>query len=252
MIEVELPAYRLRARREVSLHAGSSIVAISENVINLADTSLDFHWVQHAAFGPPLFTHDSQLFLPAARAITWPLGYEGISYMRSDAEFQWPNGPTAIGGSVDLSHPFEREATGFVVSVLTDPARTHAYAAVLSRYLGVVAGYHFDRATFPWVALWEENRARAYAPWNGITQVRGVEFGNTPMPLGLEHARETQQLFGTPTLTTIAPRGQMHTTYKLFLSRVPEDCHTIFDVVQADADLILRCDRGAELRISGA
>jgi len=250
--EVELPAYHLRCRRELSLRAGSSIASIRETVTNLADAPQDIHWVQHAAFGPPMFTHQSQLFLPAARAITWPLGYEGISYLRSDTEFQWPNAPKSSGGTVDVSHPFERNGTGFVVSVLTDPARSDAYAAVLNRQLGLVSGYHFERKHFPWIALWEENHARDYAPWNGTTQVRGVEFGNTPMPLGLAHARHTQKLFDTPILTTIAAGEQLQTTYKLFVSKASAECHMISDVIASDRDLLIRFDGGADLRIPGA
>ena len=39
-------------------------------------------------------------------------------------------------------------------------------------------GYRWERAAFPWLMTWEENRARQQAPWNGRTLVRGLEFGS--------------------------------------------------------------------------
>src|SRR5690242_12884945 len=199
ILDVELPVYQLRCRREITLAKGASFASITETLTSFAPAPTDFQWVQHAAFGPPMLNHESaQLFLPAERAITWPLGYEDIDYLPNNVEFPWPQAPGPAGEIVDRSRPFAHAHTGFVVSVLADSQRQDAYAAVLNRDLGLVAGYHFDRSRFPWIALWEENRARQYAPWNGVTQVRGVEFGNTPMPLGLDQARRTNCLFETP------------------------------------------------------
>jgi hypothetical protein len=101
--------------------------------------------------------------------------------------------------------------------VLTTPA-TDAYAAVTNTDFGIVAGYVYDRAIYPWIALWEENCARMDVPWRGLTQVRGVEFGNSPMPLGLEYARNNSKLFDTSTYSTLAPGESSVVSYSLFAS----------------------------------
>jgi hypothetical protein len=252
-MEVELPAYKLHCRRTITLRAAASSAAITETVTNLSDAPLDFQWVQHATFGPPLFAKDNaELFIPAAQAISWPLGYEGMALVADNAEFTWPNAPTPSGTLVNLARPFQREKTGFVVSVLTDPTRNDAYAAVLNRRLGLVAGYHFDRTRFPWIALWEENRARDYAPWEGITQVRGVEFGTSPMPLGLEQAQNTGTLFNTPVLTSISPGAEISTTYEIFATEVPKHHETISDVLHAADDLVIRFGDSGDCRVKSS
>jgi hypothetical protein len=70
--------------------------------------------------------------------------------------------------------------------------------------------------------------------------VRGVEFGNTPMPLGLAHARRTNQLFDTLVLTTIRPRGRLTTSYEVFAARTPSDARRVIDVTLSGSALTLR------------
>ncbi len=166
--------------------------------------------MHHYSAGP-----HAKLALPAQAAITWPCGYEGREVLEDNSEFAWPMATTIDHKQIDLSRPFQREGTGFVASVLTADV-PDAYIAITNTDLGIVAGYVYDREVYPWIALWEENRARMNAPWNGDTQVRGVEFGNSPMPLGLEYARSHPELFGTPTYRTLAPGERTEASYSLF------------------------------------
>ena len=204
-LEVELPVFRLHFRREISLRPEALVVSITEVVTNPSDHEAEFQWVEHATFGEPLFTNsEASLFLSGTRGLTWPLGYEGHELLLNAAEYQWPHAPSADGGQIDLSQAFVRDGTGFVAAVLADRDRENAFVVVHNRRHGLVAGYSYDPARFPWIALWEENRARGYAPWHGRTRARGVEFGTSPMPLGLDQARATRSLFDTPVLTSIA------------------------------------------------
>jgi hypothetical protein len=101
--------------------------------------------------------------------------------------------------------------------LLTNPEPRDAYIAVHNRHHGLVAGYYFDRSVFPWIALWEENRARQYAPWNGITRVRGIEFGTSPMPHGLDQARKLGRLFDHAVLTSLPASSEVSTCYEMFV-----------------------------------
>ena len=186
-MEVTLPVLRLHFRREISLPAGAFTTSVTEVATNLSSNEVEFQWVEHAAFGEPLFTKgEATLYVSGARGLTWPAGYEGRELLASNAEFRWPHAPSLNAEPIDLSQPFARDGTGFVAALLTDSDRENAFVAIHNRRLALVAGYSFDRTVFPWIALWEENRAREYAPWNGRTRVRGVEFGTSPMPLGLD------------------------------------------------------------------
>ena len=234
------------------MNADASVVSIKEIVTNRRDTGVEFQWVEHAAFGEPFFAKgDASLFISGTRGVTWPLGYEGHELLLSSTEFQWPDAPVIERESIDLSQPFVRDGTGFVASLLVDPRREDAFAVVHNRRLGLVAGYSFERARFPWIALWEENRARQYAPWNGITRARGVEFGTSPMPLGLDHAREMRTLFDTRVLMSLGGNASAETQYQLFVSPVPPEWTVIKDVRQSNDTLVVRGDDDKEITLDG-
>lgn len=249
-LEVELPVSRLHFRREIALRAEALAVSIREAVTNRSDHEVEFQWVEHATFGEPLFTNsEASLFLSGTRGLTWPLGYEGHELLLNAAEYQWPYAPAVDGGQIDLSQPFVRDGTGFVAAVLADRDRENAFVAVHNRRHGLVAGYSYDPARFPWIALWEENRARGYVPWHGRTRARGVEFGTSPMPLGLDQACATRSLFDTPVLASIAGNSRIKTHYQLFLSPVSPEWTQIKDVRPSGKGLVLRGDGDEEIRI---
>jgi hypothetical protein len=239
-LEVLLPYYQLRASRTLYLTAGASSVLVEERVTNIGKDPLDFQWVEHATFGEPLFTNgEARLFLSATQGKTWPLGYEGHALLPSDLEFRWPALPALSGEAVDLSEAFPRPGTGFVASLVMEHSRSSGFIAIHNRRLELAVGYVFDPRTFPWVALWEENCARDYAPWNGVTRARGVEFGTSPMPLGLKHASEMRTLFDIPVLASISPAATMVTTYHLFITELSSGWSGIEDVTVDSRSLVL-------------
>jgi hypothetical protein len=250
VVEVSLPVYQLHVQREILLLADAFTACIKEVVTNRSRDEVEFQWVEHAAFGEPFFASgDATLFVSGARGVTWPLGYEGKEILSNNTEYRWPYAQSTDGKPVDLSHPFLRDGTGFVAALLTDANRENAFVAVHNRRHQLVAGYSFDRALFPWIALWEENRARESAPWNGRTRVRGLEFGTSPMPLGLDHARKMRSLFSTPVLANIPGESRMETQYDLFLHPVPPQWTQIKDVRRIDDSLVVQGDGNEEIRL---
>jgi hypothetical protein len=246
VVEVVLPIYRLQLRREISLQRDAFTACITEIVTNLSNEAIEFQWVQHAAFGEPLFTKgESTLFISGERGVTWPAGYEGHELLANGVDYRWPYSQSTDGELIDLSQPFIRDGTGFVAALLTSSNRETARIAVHNRRHQLVVGYSFDSRTFPWIVLWEENRAREYSPWNKRTRARGVEFGTSPMPLGLDHAREMRRLLDTPVLTSVQAGSCLQTQYDLFLHVVPPQWSPIKDGRQtADSIFVLGDDNG--------
>jgi uncharacterized protein DUF4432 len=243
VMEVTLPVYGLHVRREISLSREAFTAFITETVTNLSDAAREFQWVQHAAFGEPFFASgEATLFISGSRGVTWPAGYEGHEILANSREFQWPYAQSIDGEPIDLSQPFVRDGTGFVAALLLNSDRGNAFVAVHNQRHQLVAGYSFNPLLFPWVVLWEENRARAYAPWNKRTRVRGVEFGTSPMPLGLAHACEMRRLFDTPVLRSIPASASFQAQYDLFLHPVPPQWSQIKDVRQTEHTLIVQGD----------
>lgn len=220
-LEIREPAMQLKFVRELTVRAGESLVHIRERVSNERKSDTVFQWVQHATFGEPLLSPaTSRITMPAVRGCTWPLGYEGKSLLIDDKSFHWPAAPMKSGGTADLSRAFVSEGTGFVAAALIDAARTHGFIAVANASIALCAGYWFPRAAFPWVTIWEENRAREYAPWNGHTRARGLEFGTTPFPLGLADAINHGPMFDTPTVMILGARETKSVEYVAFASEL--------------------------------
>jgi hypothetical protein len=249
-MEVSLPVYRLHIRREISLAFDALIACIKEVVTNRGAQETEFQWVEHAGFGEPLFTPgEASLFVSGKRGVTWPAGYEGRELLANNTEYRWPYAQSIEGKPVDLSQPFLRDRTGFVAALLAGSARDDGFVAVHNRKHQLVAGYCFDSGIFPWVALWEENRAREHAPWKGRARVRGVEFGTSPMPLGLDHAQRMRTLFDVPVLTSLGGGSSTETRYELFLHRTPARWKQIENVSRCEGALVVRGDGDEEIRL---
>ena len=248
--EVRLPVYRLHLRREISLPLDAFTACITEIVTNLSGDAVEFQWLEHAAFGEPFFANgEATLFVSGQRGVTWQAGYEGRELLAGDVEYQWPHARSIDGESINLSQPFVRDGTGFVAALLLDSDHGNAFVAVHNRRHQLVAGYCFDPTLFPWTVLWEENRARAYAPWNKRTRVRGVEFGTSPLPLGLAQAREMRRLFDTSVLCSIPANACLQARYDLFLHPVPPQWTQIKDVRQTEHTLVVRGDGDEEIKL---
>ncbi len=238
---VRLPAAGLQFERELRIRRGESVVYIVETAENKRALDHFFQWTQHVTLGLPfLAPGESQVFLPATQAKTWPLGYEGKNLLADDKEFLWPWAPGRHRGErIDLSRPFPRRGTGFVSAALIDPRRERGYVAALNRSLGLLVGYCFRREDYPWVAVWEENRARTYSPWNRRTQARGLEFGTTPMPLGRAETFLAGPLFGVPRLTRVPARRQKQVSYLVFLTQIPPNWGIVRDIVLEKKFIVL-------------
>jgi hypothetical protein len=224
---VELPQAGLRLLRDVSLDG--AVVFVSETVENLRDLPRTSHWVQHATFGQPMIREQDEITASLDRCVTWPLGYEGHSLLLDNAAFSWPNAPGQDGQPVDVSRGFSKHHTGFVAAGLVPESREIGFVLARSRAHEIAVGYCFRRSDFPWVAIWEENLARQQPPWNGKAQVRGMEFGTTPMPLG-RASNAYGQLFETPTEITFAPRERRQARYCTFLADVPTNWKRVTNV----------------------
>jgi len=232
---VSLKSAGLHLERKLQLHANESVIYVTESVTNSSTESHTLHWVEHVSFGPPfLAPQGSALSASTHRSISWPLGYEGHSLLQDDTPFTWPLAKRDDSpADVDLSLPFQQPGHGFVAASQFDLAREDAFIAAINWQMSVAVGYCFLRSDFPWLAIWEENCARTNTPWSGRTQVRGMEFGTTPLPLGHEETERRGPLFDTPTSITIAPNTSRTVRYLIFVTAVPQHWRNLDNVTLA-------------------
>lgn len=249
-MEVELPRAKLRFSRNLLLGEGQSALFVHEQLVNLGSASRELHWVQHVTLGPPLLARGQSCVHASVDACrTWPLGYEGKALLSDNADFIWPRARTLLNREQDLRLPFQRVGKGYVVAARVDPTKQIGFIVAFNWKIRLALLYCFRREDFPWIAIWEENGARTDAPWRGITKVRGMEFGSTPMPLGKAAIRAMGSLFETPS-ARIIPAGGMHVArYVACLATIPNQWRNVEGVDVADDTLTIR-GAGAEDRIT--
>ena len=237
-MSVKLPVAGLSFSRQIKIRRGESVAYFKEEVVNEKRADHFFHWTQHATLGPPFLSHEnSRTFISATRGRTFPHGYEGKELLMAARDFQWPNAPGVDGKPVDLRRPLSHPGLGFVATVLMDPAREQQYVAGLNLPERLLVGYCFDRRAFPWTAIWEENKARADAPWNGQCETRGLEFGSTPLPVGRREAFANGPLFGAPSFSIVPALGRATVRYVAFLSQVPAGLDEVSDIRLANREI---------------
>lgn len=244
----DLPLARLRVQRDYSLLPGESILRVDERVTNLSDATRRLHWVQHGTIGAPIFSERGRVTSSVRDGVTWPNDYEGLNLLEQGKKFTWPLAPGAGAGAVDLRNLFAERGSGFVAAAHRFAGREHGFVAVVEPKLGIAMGYLFSSKVFPWVTLWEENRARLDEPWSGEVQARGLEFGTTPLPLGNEAVDAAGPVLGSSTSLRLGPRQSQRAPWMLFLAEIPRGWKEVEDV-RVDGDEIVLIYEQEEVRL---
>jgi hypothetical protein len=101
------------------------------------------------------------------------------------------------------------ESSGGYRACLMDRATRTSYFIAWSPKVETAIAYLWKRADFPWMGIWDENRLRKHAPWNGRTLARGMEFGVSLFPEARREMIERGRLFDTPTFRWIPARKKL-------------------------------------------
>jgi hypothetical protein len=185
----ELGASELSFERRLRLEGRQ--VLIQETVRNKGAFDRPIAWTQHVTLGPP--------FLEAGKTLFRAPVVKSASLGDSAAIPLEIYGCTAPLGGYNAH--------------LTDPAIERAWFTAWSPGSSTAFGYVWDRADFPWLGTWEENRSRTHAPWNGRAQTRGMEFGVSPFPESRRQMMERGRLFDTSCYRWIDAKGALSARY---------------------------------------
>jgi len=192
-----LPSSRLSCERVLTLDRNR--VRIRETIENLDAFDRPIAWTQHVTLGPPFLERARTQFCASIEKSCMaksdePYGVSQVSeYPRSD-------------GLETLTND---ESSGGYRACLMDRATRTSYFIAWSPKVETAIAYLWMRADFPWMGIWDENRLRKHAPWNGRTLARGMEFGVSPFPEARREMIERGRLFDTPTFRWIPARKKL-------------------------------------------
>jgi hypothetical protein len=99
-----------------------------------------------------------------------------------------------------------------------DPKADQAFFNAFNPRQNVTLRYQWRREDFPWLGIWEENRSRNDAPWNGRTITWGMEFGASPFPETRRQIINRNALFGVPAFRWLPARGKISVEYEALIS----------------------------------
>jgi len=227
----ELPAAQMRLARTFSIRRGSSVIRVREDVTNLSRRDLPYTFCEHVTFGPPFLQKGVTVFdMSATKGHTYPTAFGPQQRLKTDTAFTWPMGP-GVKGPVDLrTIGVEARRSGDFSAQLMDPRLDHAWFSALNPKAGLMVAYVWRRADFPWLGNWEENYSRRQAPWGGRTLTRGMEFSNTPFPMGLQQAVERGAFHGVQPCQWLPARGTRRYDYSIIARSVPLGSKGVADI----------------------
>jgi len=219
----DLPIAQMKFVRTVVLRSNLSVVRINERVTNMARRDVPFTMCQHVTFGPPFLEPGVTAFdLPATRGQTFPSVFGKPQRMKTSTAFSWPNGP-GQKGRIDLRFMGKGKNSDFTANLI-NPRLEHAWFSAVNPRLGLMIAYIWQRSDYPWTGIWEERFARKEKPWNGKAFTRGMEFSNTPFPIGLRKSVDTGAFQGQPTFRWLPALSSITFDYSILAIPVEPDC----------------------------
>jgi len=214
-----LPQAGLEFERRLELRG--PVLTIDESVLNTTALDRPIAWTEHVTIGPPFLERGStQLRAPGTKSYSADTG----------TDFDWPLAPLPGGGQQDLRTYTGAAVSGGFTTHLMDLNSGRAYFYAYSPVSKVVLGYVWDRADFPWLGIWEENRSRKQPPWNGETLTRGLEFGASPLAESRRKMIDRNRMFGTPAYRWAPAKTALKVRYYAFITTanaIPESLNEL-------------------------
>jgi galactose mutarotase-like enzyme len=189
-----------RLERRLRLKRGEATLYFEETVHNEAEAQAHFVWGQHAVVGAPFLEAGCRLEMPAQTFHAPPQIYEETSRLVPGQREAWPLARLRQGGRVDLQAvpgPEAHTHDGVFATGLSE-----GRLAVTNPRLGLTFSLHWDKALFPWVAVWMPYGGCEAMPLQGIYAL-GIEPWTAPHNLAQALAAgDAVALAGGASLTT--------------------------------------------------
>ncbi len=236
-LKAMLPLVQENFTRTFRLVDGENVVLVESELESLLAFDRPVNWAEHATIGSPfLETGVTVVDFSGTRSQTRPY----ISVKNGDVDrrlvsgkdFTWPLAPGLDGNPVNLretpQHPhFLDHAT-----TLLDPAREFEWVSAINAKRGLIIGYLFRRADYPWLQYWGHYPASE-------KMARGMEFSTQPYDVPRREAITTGAMFDTPTYRWLPAKSKIQTRFLVFYAPVPQGFHKVDDITLAGGELVI-------------
>jgi hypothetical protein len=210
-MRARFPLAELAVERHVELH--DRALRLREIVENLSSIDRPIGWTQHVTLGPPFLQKGvTQFRASATRSKVFEGAFGTADYLNPGAVFDWPIAPRSNGGVTALRVFTGAPASSAYTAHLMDRQRD-AFFVAFKPDERCAFGYVWNPSDFPWLGIWDENRSRTHAPWNGKSLTRGLEFGVSPFPESRRRMVDRSMMFGTPTYRWLPAKSRLTVDY---------------------------------------
>lgn len=209
-MEVTAPLEQWRVHRRMTMAPGAAWCEVEESFTNLLQTGRFAFLVQHGTLGAEFLRRDSILSCNAGAGFSQLLNRGGV--VRS--EYRWPQGVRdEKGAPLDLRR-CDADVDYVTTHVIDDE---WGWATVATPGHGLLVGYLWKTADYPWLHLWHSMRRGQ--PWS-----QGIEFGTTGQGgLATPEQRMRAGFHGRDNVLFVDSGATLRRSYSVFLLRVPAD-----------------------------
>jgi hypothetical protein len=236
-IDALLPIVQERFTRTVSMVDGENVIYVDSRLSNMMGFDRPVNWAEHATVGSPfLESNDTVVDVSGVRSMTRP--YDQLKAGGSDRrlmpgrEFHWPSAPALDGSKIDLRQTPPDPHYLDHATTLVDPGRKYGWTTALNVKEGLIIGYVFRRAEFPWVQYWGN-----YPPTHKMS--RGLEFSSQPFDVPRREAIGSAPLFGAPTYRWLPAKSSIEARFLIFYAKAPEGMRGVDDIRVENGALII-------------
>ena len=213
----ELPMAGLRLDRKLSLDEEEAVLTVTEEISNFNKLGRVYNVVQHATFAPPFLDESVLVDTEVKKGLTqrgkMPCPEEPVIY--------WPEA-VFEGRLVDFRRLKDDIGPGVVSFVFNDNDE-YAWATACNPPKGLLIGYVWKTADYPWLNLW-------YNVKNGRPAARGIEFGTTGLHQPYPILVKKREIFGRRLFEYIDADGKTVKSYTVFLTEIPGDYKGVADI----------------------
>ena len=216
-MEAQLPITGWHLRRTFRFRSGDSAVNVATKYTNLGDAPKNITWAEHMNFGE--FALESRLYLPPRTNVhNNPTQFHAEhSLFKEGGQSAWPFAEGRDGQKIDMTTfrvpgRDNMPQSDFTAQVIEE-SNLFGWFILHNARLGIAMTVVWPREEAPFLGRWIENRARTFSPWDGRTQVMGLEWARSPFAGGLKAAEEMKSLNGNPTFLTVPAHGSFSTRF---------------------------------------